>query len=109
MSQIIRRNLAPNRLAVYFTALAALAVGVASVVGDLDFQSTAGALGSVAILAGVVAKWLGGWHQYEQALYQRELLHTEHAAVMEQHAARVEAAQAVSRPGTRKPGPILPR
>lgn len=59
-------NLSPNRVAVYLTALAALAGGLAPVVADLDIQSTAGIVAAIAAITAVVNKWLSGWQKYEQ-------------------------------------------
>ena len=56
----------PNRIAVYITALAALAAAVAPVVADMDIASTAGIIGGVLALAGVVSTWLVGWQKFEE-------------------------------------------
>lgn len=55
----------PNRIAVYLTALAALAGGLAPVVGNLDLTSTIGIAAGLATIATVVHKWLEGWQHYE--------------------------------------------
>ena len=56
----------PNRIAVYLTAVAALAAGLSPVVADLDLTSTVGVLGGVGALVAVVRKWLEGWQSYEE-------------------------------------------
>lgn len=58
----------PNRIAIYFTALAALATALAPVLADLDTTSTAGLIAGLAALAGVVGVWLRGWQRYEDRL-----------------------------------------
>lgn len=85
MKDFIKTQLAPNRLAVYFTALAALGTGLLGVLGNLSFQSTAAVVGSLVVLAGVVARWLAGWQNYEKAMYQDNL----HASAMAREAALV--------------------
>lgn len=55
----------PSRIAVYLAALAALAGGLAPVVANLDWSSTAGVLTAVVAIAGVVAKWLDGRAKWE--------------------------------------------
>jgi len=57
---------APNRIAVYITAVAALLAAAAPVVADMDISSTVGVVGGVVALAGVVATWLVGWQKYEE-------------------------------------------
>ena len=56
----------PNRIAVYFTALAALAAALTPVIANLDLTSTIGIVGGVGALAGVVSVWLNGWQKYEE-------------------------------------------
>lgn len=58
--------LAPNRIAVYLTALAAIAGGLAPVVADLDLSSTAGVVAGVFSIVAVARKWLDGWQAYER-------------------------------------------
>lgn len=60
-------NPLPNRLAVYATALGALALGLLPLVGNLDWTSTAGVLGAIAAIGGVVGIWLFNWGKYERA------------------------------------------
>lgn len=59
-------KLAPNRIAVYLTALAALAGAIAPVLGDMDWTSTAGIIAALLALVTVVSKWLDGWQAYER-------------------------------------------
>jgi hypothetical protein len=56
----------PNRIAVYVTALGALAAGLLPLVGNLDWESTAGILGALVAITGVVATWLYNWGKYER-------------------------------------------
>lgn len=55
----------PNRIAVYLTALAALAGGLAPVVANLDLTSTIGISAGLVAITAVVYKWLEGWQHYE--------------------------------------------
>lgn len=55
----------PNRIAVYLTALAALAAGLAPAIADLDWTSTAGVIAGLVAILSVVQKWLSGWQQHE--------------------------------------------
>lgn len=56
---------APNRIAVYLTSLLALIVGLTAILGDLDWTSVVGMLGSLTLILGVVIKWLDGWQKHE--------------------------------------------
>lgn len=56
----------PNRIAVYLTAIAALAGGAAPIVADLDLSSTAGVVAGLAALTAVVDRWLKGWQSHEE-------------------------------------------
>lgn len=56
----------PNRIAVYLTAAAALLAGLLPLVGNLDWQSTAGVIAGLIAILGVAIKWLDGWQKYEQ-------------------------------------------
>lgn len=58
-------QIAPNRVAVYLTALAALAGGLAPAVANLDVTSTAGIVAGLATILAVVHKWLTGWQSHE--------------------------------------------
>ena len=57
----------PNRLATYATAAGALALGLTPLVGNLDWESTAGILGAIVAVTGVVAVWLRGWRNTNAA------------------------------------------
>lgn len=59
-------QIAPNRIAVYLTGAAALAGGLAPAVADLDVTSTAGIAAGLAVLFGVVDRWLRGWQGHEE-------------------------------------------
>ena len=56
----------PNRIALYFTAFAALCAAVVPVVADFDTSSTVGVIGGVGALAAVVGVWLYNWGKYEE-------------------------------------------
>jgi hypothetical protein len=56
----------PNRIAVYFTAAAALAAAVLPILADLDTTSVIGLVGGVGALAAVVGVWLNNWGKYEE-------------------------------------------
>ena len=56
----------PNRIAVYFTALAALCAAIVPALANLDTTSTIGIIGGVGALAAVVSTWLVGWQKYEE-------------------------------------------
>lgn len=59
------RNLKPNRVATYLTALSGLAAAIAVPVANLDTTSTAGVLGGLAAILAVAYKWLDGWQHHE--------------------------------------------
>lgn len=56
----------PNRLALYFTALAALAGGLTPVIANLDLSSTIGVVGGIGAFSAVIAVWLFNWGKYEE-------------------------------------------
>ena len=56
----------PNRMAVYLTAAISLIVGVTPLIGDLDWESTAGLLASLVPILGVAAVWLNNWGKWER-------------------------------------------
>lgn len=56
----------PNRLAAYGTAAIALLAGLAPLVGNLDWESTAGIVAGLGALLAVFVKWLDGWSKYER-------------------------------------------
>lgn len=58
-------KIAPNRIAVYLTAIAALATALVPVVANLDLTSMLGIVGALLGIVGVVRKWLDGWQLYE--------------------------------------------
>jgi hypothetical protein len=63
----------PNRIAVYFTAAAALAAALVPVIANLDLTSTIGIVGGVGAFAGVIAVWLNGWSRYEERVAIEEM------------------------------------
>ena len=56
----------PNRLAAYGTAAIALLAGLAPLIGNLDWESTAGVVAALGALLAVVVKWLDGWQKWER-------------------------------------------
>ena len=56
----------PNRLAAYGTAAIALLAGLAPLVGNLDWESTAGIIAGLAAILGVAVKWLDGYSKWER-------------------------------------------
>jgi uncharacterized membrane protein YebE (DUF533 family) len=58
-------TITPGRIATGLTALAALCGGLAPVVADLDWESTAGIIGGISAITAIVYKWLDGWQKYE--------------------------------------------
>jgi hypothetical protein len=100
MIPFLKQHLAPNRIAVYLVALSALATALIVPLTDVGLAGAASILGSVAVFAGVVVKWLTGWQNYEAAVYQQRLIEI-------QASARAEQVAQASAP--RKPGVSLPR
>jgi hypothetical protein len=76
--------MAPNRIAVYLTALAALAGGLAPVVADLDLSSTVGIVAGLASITAAVNKWLSGWQAYESRM-PVELPDSLHVQIVPRH------------------------
>jgi hypothetical protein len=64
----------PNRLAVYFAGIAALLGAAIPVIGNFDWQSTAGVLGGLAALATVVSVWLVNWGKWERGEGQGQMV-----------------------------------
>ena len=56
----------PNRIAVYFTAAAALAAAVVPVLADFDTSSTVGVVGGIGAFSAVIGVWLYNWGKYEE-------------------------------------------
>ena len=56
----------PNRLAIYLTGFIALIAGLAPLVGNLDWESTAGIIGGLTAIAIVVREWLVNWGKWEE-------------------------------------------
>lgn len=54
-----------NRVVAILTTILSLAVGLLPVIANFDWTSTAGVLGSLAVVGGVVLKWLDGWQKHE--------------------------------------------
>ena len=55
----------PNRLALYLGAAAALLAGLAPLILDTDWESTAGILAFIGALTALVDRFLRGWQLYE--------------------------------------------
>ena len=56
----------PNRLAVYLTGAIALLAGLLPLVGNLDWESTAGVIAGLTAIALVVREWLVNWGKWER-------------------------------------------
>ena len=59
-------NVLPNRLAVYLTAAIALIGGLAPVIANLDWQSTAGIIAGLLVILTIVREWLVNWGKWER-------------------------------------------
>ena len=59
---------APNRIAVYLTALAGLLTAVAPAVANLNTTSTVGLATGFAGIVVIAFKWLTGWQAHEARL-----------------------------------------
>jgi hypothetical protein len=55
----------PNRTVAVVSALISLALGILPVVGNFDWQSTAGVIAGIVAVLGVTQKWLDGWIKHE--------------------------------------------
>lgn len=55
----------PNRVVAVATAVLSLVVGLVPVIGNFDWQSTAGVLAGIAAACAVAIKWLHGWQIHE--------------------------------------------
>ena len=56
----------PNRMAVYLTGAIALLAGLLPLVGNLDWESTAGVIAGLTAIAAVVREWLVNWGKWER-------------------------------------------
>ena len=56
----------PNRLAVYLTGAIALLAGILPLIGNLDWESTAGVIAGLSAIAVVVREWLVNWGKWER-------------------------------------------
>ena len=56
----------PNRLAVYISAAVALLAGLAPLIGNLDWESTAGIVAGLLAILPIVYKWLDNWGKWER-------------------------------------------
>lgn len=54
-----------NRVVAVFSALLALALAILPVIGNFDWQSTAGILGGIIAILGITQTWLAGWQKHE--------------------------------------------
>ena len=61
-------QLLPNRVALYLTAAAGLLGGLAPVIANLDFASTAGIAAGLGAVSLVVFKWMDGWSKWERGV-----------------------------------------
>jgi drug/metabolite transporter (DMT)-like permease len=58
-------NITPNRVAAGLAAVGAVAAGLAPVVANMDWSSTAGVAAGILGAVAVVNKWLDGWQKHE--------------------------------------------
>ena len=56
----------PNRLAVYLTGAIALLAGLAPLIGNLDWESTAGVVAGLLAISAIVREWLINWGKWER-------------------------------------------
>ena len=56
----------PNRMAVYVSGVVALLAGLAPLIGNLDWESTAGVVAGLLAILAVVYKWLDNWGKWER-------------------------------------------
>lgn len=89
-----------GRIVVVLYALAAAGSSLVVIVGDLDWTSTAGVIGSIVALAPVVIKFLEGVQKYESANYQAALYG--HQARLNNEALLAEAAAVAEVGGPRR-------
>lgn len=74
---LIGRNLAPNRLAIWITALANITGALVGLLADLGVEQTATLVIAVAGLNTLCVVFLRGWQQFERALQQDNLMENE--------------------------------
>jgi uncharacterized membrane protein YadS len=55
-----------NRVVAFATALLALILGLLPLIANLDWTSTTGIAASLAVVLGIVYKWLDGWQKHEE-------------------------------------------
>ena len=56
----------PNRLALYVTGVVSLLAGLAPLIGNLDWESTAGIAAGLIPIGAVVSVWLNNWGKWER-------------------------------------------
>ena len=61
----------PNRLAVYLTGAIALLAGILPLIGNLDWESTAGVIAGLSAIAVVVREWLVNWGKWDSPVIQQ--------------------------------------
>jgi hypothetical protein len=98
-----------NRIVIYLTAVVGFTGGLAPLVADMDWQSTAGILSAVAVILALALKWLTGSQNIEKAQIQVELDARRNTLMQETEAAAIRAAKEAGAAGTRKPTINLPR
>lgn len=57
-----------NRVVAVSVSVLALILGVLPVIANFDWTSTAGILGSLGVVLGIVYKWLDGWQKHEEQI-----------------------------------------
>jgi hypothetical protein len=57
-----------NRVVAVSVSVLALILGLLPVIANFDWTSTAGIIGSLTVILGIVYKWLGGWQEHEKQI-----------------------------------------
>ena len=106
--RFVKANLAPNRVLLYLTAVADIAVALLALSNDLDLEQVSVVITSVAAVNAKVLMWVKGHQQMLTALYQRDLIAFQASAQADERDRALQAQQAVGRPGS-GPKVQLPR
>lgn len=74
---LVGRNLAPNRLAIWVTALANVTGALIGLLSDLGVEQTATLVVALGGLNALCVIFLKGWQQFERAIQQDQLMENE--------------------------------
>lgn len=96
--------MAPNRVAVILTALVGLAGAVTVPLANLDWSSTAGVLGGLAVVLGAANRWLVGWQAHEARTLPRRPVPTQATTPVPYVSSGVASAHTLLPYGTRTEG-----